>query len=76
VFSAEVALGRSARSPGSAPTYSPRAARTRASPFETTLEQVDRLAFKHALPFLIDVEHRAGTGAERAVVQVRDVGIE
>src|SRR5262249_44419675 len=44
--------------------------------FEPPLDQVDRRALQLALPRLVDVEDVLWAGAERAVIEVDDVGIE
>jgi len=43
---------------------------------EAAAEQRDGLALELALPGLVDLEHRPRAGAERAVVEEDDVGVE
>ena len=76
-FTPVVAFGTKTSPVGSAPRKAPSArARCVEMPLQLTVQELDRSALHPVPPLALDGQDRLRTGAERAVVQERDVGIQ
>ena len=77
MFTPVVAFWTNVRSSGCAPTKRAELrARLREQLRQPAGDELDRLALELALPRLVALEHRPRAGAEGAMVQKDDVGIE
>ena len=76
-FSPAVAFGTNTRSSPRAPTNAASAPRASAKePVEPAAEELDGIPLELELELLVALEHRHGAGAEGAVVEMDDPGIE